>query len=65
MNTTDEHTYRVWNVVGTACVWVALWFLLEVCFKNMTEAKQIMAYVFVLIVGLMILHRVSKEGYLS
>lgn len=65
MNEQDEHVCRMWSVVGSSCVWVAMWFLLEVCFKHMTETTQIFAYLAVLVVGLMILHRVSKKGYFT
>jgi hypothetical protein len=62
--TVTNHTYRLWAIVGNACVWVALWLLLEVCFKSMSESVQILAYLAVLALGLKILHRVSKEGFL-
>ncbi len=59
----EKHECRVWSVIGTALVWIALWFLVDVCFQKLQEKYQIIAYVIVLGAGVKILYQISKKGY--
>jgi hypothetical protein len=60
----DEHNVRIWSIIGTVLVWASVWYLLELCLAHLPKRTQIMAHVIVLAVGVVILRRVSKEGFL-
>lgn len=61
----DEHNVKIWSIVGTVLVWASVWYLLELCLGHLSKKTQIILHVLLLSVGVMILRRVSKEGFLS
>ena len=65
MQKENEHAYRIWSIVGTAMVWIALWFLLDIALKQFGVKGQILAHFIVLVVGVIILNHISQKGLLT
>lgn len=46
---------EICDVIGTALIWIGLWFLIDVWFKRLSVKLQIFGYLFVLVLGIYLL----------
>lgn len=49
-------------VISTALIWIALWFLAEIIYTNLTTAQQIYAYTTLLIIAVMAFQYSTHNG---
>ena len=57
-----KHIYPIYGMVATTCVWISLWFLVDLTFQYMHVKNQILAYILLLIVSLSALYRIACEN---
>lgn len=55
----NKRIFSICGIIGTALVWSAVWALVDLAFRGMPKAYQIMGHLAVLMVGIKILHLVG------
>lgn len=60
---TYPSSIKIMAVAGSALIWISMWYLIEAALQNLSQTKQVLAYIAVLLIGVKVLDTVASSGY--